>query len=199
MDRPKTNMGKIHLVETRFKEILKILGMAETENTKETPLRVAKMLVNEVCKNADPESLERLKSQMKLFPNETQPHKNMVMVRKIAYVSWCLHHFLPFGGYMNIGYVPDGKVLGLSKFPRVVEHFCKMPQMQEYLVMDICDFIFDIVGARYVMVSARAAHACVACRGIESNCEAVTYFDRHREAEANYWGTFHALGGFDFG
>ena len=199
MDRPKTNIGKIHLVETHFKEIFKILGVRETECTEDTPLRVAKMLVNEVCKNVDPNTLESLKSQMKLFPNETQPHKNMVMVRKIAFTGWCAHHMLPFSGYMNVGYVPDGQVLGLSKFPRVVEHFCKMPQMQEYIVMDVCDFIFDTAKADYVMVSAVATHACVACRGVESPCEAVTYFERYRCSDAYYRGTFCDLGGFTFG
>ena len=197
MDRPKTNAGKIHLVETHFKEILKILGVAETECTEDTPLRVAKMLVNEVCKNVDTKTLESLKSQMKLFPNETQPHKNMVMVGKIAYTSWCLHHFLPFSGYMNIGYVPDGHVLGLSKFPRAVEHFSKKPQMQEYLVADICDFIFDTAKADYVMVSAVATHACVACRGVESKCETMTYFARQR-TESDYLKIFIDLCGFVF-
>ena len=197
MDRPRTNMGKVHLVETHFKEILRILGVAETESTEGTPLRVAKMLVNEVCRNADPRTLEHLKSRMKLFPNETQPHKNMVMVRKIAYTSWCGHHFLPFTGHMNIGYVPDGNVLGLSKFPRVVEHFSKKPQMQEYLVTDICDFIFDTAEADYVIVSASATHACVACRGVESKCETMTYFAR-QGTETDYLKTFIDLCGFVF-
>ena len=198
MDRPRTNKDKIHLVETHFIEILKILGIDETENTAGTPLRISKMLVNEVCKNIDPASLQHLKNQMKYFPNETQPYKNMVMVKKIAYNSWCVHHFLPFSGYMNIGYVPDEKVLGLSKFPRVVEHFSKMPQLQEYLVVDICDFIFDVTKAGYVMASSVAVHACVACRGIENACETVAYFDRHKNRDADYHAMFNNLGGFNF-
>ena len=198
MERPKTDAGKVHLIEIHFKEIMKILGVEEDECTEGTPLRVAKMLVNEVCRNADTKTLVQLKTRMKCFPNETQPHGNVVMVRKIAFTSWCSHHFLPFGGYMNIGYVPDALLLGLSKFPRVVKHFSKKPQMQEYLVADVCDFIYDTVRAGYVVVSAVATHACVACRGVENPCEAVTYFERRR-GETSYLGTFRDMGGFSFG
>ena len=201
MDKPKASDKKTRLVEARLREVLEILGIAESDSTRDTPARVARMLVDEVCGSAGPDALERLKSRMARFPNENRPHGSMVVVRKIAFSSWCAHHLLPFSGTVNIGYVPGEWLLGLSKFPRAVRHFSKMPQLQEYLVSDICDFIYGLTEACCVIVSATATHSCVACRGAESSCETVTCFERHRDTElaGERRKAFRDLGGFSFG
>ena len=189
---------KLRLVEGHVQGIMGALGIERTESTEGTPLRVARLLVDEVCKNVAPESAEELKAQMRLFPSEGCG--KMVVVKKIPFSSWCEHHLLPFGGWMNIGYVPNGKILGLSKFPRVAAHFSKKPQMQERLVMEICDFIYGITGADYVVAASSATHTCVACRGAQSPCETVSHYDRGgRELPDSHIKTFADLGGFAFG
>ena len=194
--------SKENIIKTHIKEILNILGVPKNENTKDTPQRIAKSWLNEICKNINPQTLEHLKSQMKYFPNEAYPHKNMVMIKNITFNSGCSHHFLPFSGFINIGYIPNKKILGLSKFPRIADYFSKKPQIQEYLVKDICEFIYNITQSEYVIVSSIATHACVACRGIESNCKTITFFEKGNNTNANNnnnaQNMFNTLGGFAF-
>jgi GTP cyclohydrolase I len=92
----------------------------------------------------------------------------MVIVEKIPFVSVCNHHVLPFMGYADIGYVPNGKLAGLSKFARVVRHFARQLQLQERLTTDIAEFLEHHLEPAGLAVVLRAEHMCMTIRGIQS-------------------------------
>jgi GTP cyclohydrolase IA len=98
-----------------------------------------------------------------------------VIVRNIELYSMCEHHMLPFIGKCHIAYLPDGKVLGLSKLPRIVDMFARRLQIQENLTKQIGDCIQAVTGAKGVAVVIQAKHLCAMMRGVEKqNSEMVT-------------------------
>ena len=97
-------------------------------------------------------------------------------VRDIDFHSVCEHHWLPFSGKVTIGYVPNLKVVGLSKIPRVVKYFSQKPQLQEQLTNEIGEYLADLIHPLALYVVAEATHQCVACRGAESDCSTHTMF-----------------------
>ncbi|MDA0256225.1 MAG: GTP cyclohydrolase I FolE [Chloroflexi bacterium] len=93
-------------------------------------------------------------------------HDEMVILREIPFYSMCEHHFLPFHGQAHVGYLPDGRIVGLSKLARAVEIFAKRPQVQERLTTQIADCIERVLGARGVGVVIEAEHICMTARGV---------------------------------
>lgn len=91
----------------------------------------------------------------------------MVMLKNIEFYSTCEHHFLPFFGKMHIAYIPNGKVVGISKLARLTECFARRLQIQERLVMQIADALIDNLDAKGVMVICEAQHFCMTSRGVE--------------------------------
>ncbi|NOZ02529.1 MAG: GTP cyclohydrolase I FolE, partial [Deltaproteobacteria bacterium] len=91
---------------------------------------------------------------------------DMVLVRKIEFVSLCEHHMLPFTGHAHVGYIPDGRVIGLSKIARVVDHFACRLQVQERLTGEIADFLSDVLKPRGLGVVMDAVHLCMVARGV---------------------------------
>ncbi len=94
-------------------------------------------------------------------------YDEMVMVKEIEFYSMCEHHLLPFFGKVHVAYVPQGKVIGLSKIPRLVDMFARRLQVQERLTMQIADAIADAIAPQGVGVIVEAQHLCMMMRGVE--------------------------------
>ena len=93
-------------------------------------------------------------------------HREMVVLRDIPFYSTCEHHFLPFFGTVSVGYLPNGRVVGISKLARVVEAYARRPQLQERLTTQIADTINTALQPQGVAVVVRAEHLCITMRGI---------------------------------
>ena len=108
-----------------------------------------------------------------VFADET--YDEMIVVKNIEFYSTCEHHFLPFHGKVHIGYIPDGKIIGLSKLPRLVEIFSRRLQNQERLTSQIAKAIYSLLKPKGVGVIIEAKHLCIMARGVEKqNSEVLT-------------------------
>ena len=94
-------------------------------------------------------------------------YDQMVVVRDIDYYSLCEHHMLPFLGQAHVAYIPDGRVIGLSKIPRIVEMFARRLQVQERMTQEIAEFLMDTLHPLGVAVVAEGLHMCAAMRGVK--------------------------------
>lgn len=103
-----------------------------------------------------------------------EAHDEIVCVAGINFVSVCEHHLLAFTGTIDFAYIPAGKIVGLSKIPRMVDALARRPQVQERLVTQIADTFVRALAPRGVMVIASATHSCMSCRGVRSNGSMVT-------------------------
>ena len=109
-------------------------------------------------------------------------YDEMVVVKDIEYYSLCEHHMLPFFGKVNVAYIPNGKIVGLSKIPRIVEVFSRRLQVQERMTVQIADFINKTLDPLGVAVVAQGYHLCMAMRGVKkAEASMVT---------SSMWGTF---------
>lgn len=162
---------KIELIAKHFKEIMQILGLdLNDDSLKGTPLRVAKMYVNEIFSGLDPKNMP----EARLFENRYQ-YNQMLVERDITFHSCCEHHFVPIIGKAHVGYISSGKVIGLSKINRIVQHFAKRPQVQERMTVQIADALKEALQTEDVAVVVDAAHLCVQMRGIQDvNSRTVT-------------------------
>jgi len=145
-----------------FKYMLKDIGEDETrEGLLDTPKRAAaafkflnhgyKLSLDKVVNNA-------------LFDSEIE---DMVLVRDIEFYSLCEHHMLPFNGRCHVAYIPNGKVLGLSKVARIVDMYARRLQIQERLTHEVADAITKITGCRGCAVVVEAQHMCMIMRGVQ--------------------------------
>lgn len=162
--------NKLSDIERYYKNILKIIGEdPEREGLVKTPERVAKSLDFLTSGyNQDPVAVMKAA----IF-NEN--HHNIVMVNDIQFYSMCEHHILPFFGTVSIGYIPDGKIAGLSKFPRVVDILSRRLQVQERFTKEIMNVVVDSLSPKGVIVIAKAQHMCMQMRGVEkTGSETVT-------------------------
>lgn len=96
-----------------------------------------------------------------------EEHDSMILVRDIEFYSLCEHHLLPFFGVAHVAYIPNGRILGLSKLPRIVDVFARRLQVQERLTDQVANAIMDVVTPRGVGVVLEASHLCMMMRGVE--------------------------------
>lgn len=96
-------------------------------------------------------------------------YQDMVLVRNIKFYSLCEHHMLPFYGLANVAYIPDGKIIGLSKIPRLVEMFARRLQVQEHLTQQIAETLQEVLHPRGVAVMIEGAHMCAMMRGVKKS------------------------------
>ena len=147
-------------IETAVREILAAVGEnPDREGLLETPARVARMYA-EMFSGLHDDPRRHLG---KVF---TEKYDELVLVRDIAFNSICEHHLLPFMGHVHIGYIPNGRVLGLSKLARVVETVSHKPQVQERMTEQIADLLEHDLGAKGVAVVIEASHTCMTIRGV---------------------------------
>ncbi len=128
----------------------------------ETPKRVAKMFVSEIYWGLDPDAFPKCTTV-----ENKMGYDEMVIERGITIYSDCEHHLRPIVGVANVAYIPNKKVLGLSKIPRICEYFAKRPQIQERLSMQIFHALSYILETDNIAVSINAGHLCVSQRGVE--------------------------------
>jgi len=159
-----------------------ILAVGEDPNREglqRTPLRIASMY-DELLSgyNADPEKI----INNALFHVE---YDEMVLVRDIEFYSLCEHHMLPFMGRAHVAYIPNGKVIGLSKIPRIVDMFARRLQVQERMTRQIADFIRDLLNPQGVAVVVEGLHLCMMMRGIKKHNARMTTSAMHGAFRAN--------------
>jgi len=159
---------KIHTIDQKkvqktVAELLTVLGEdIKRDGLKETPRRMAHMY-NELLGGykKDP------KSVFKMFNSE--PYQGLIVVSDISFFSLCEHHMVPFYGKIHIGYLPNGKILGLSKFVRLVEIYARRLQIQERLTRQIDEALVKYLEPHGVIVYCEAEHLCMSMRGVKNN------------------------------
>jgi GTP cyclohydrolase I len=142
--------------------ILDLLGLDRTDpNLAETPERVAKMYI-ELFRGLE----EGAEPKVTLFPND-EHYTAMVIEKDIPFYSMCSHHLIPFYGHAHMAYIPNERIIGLSKMPRIVDFYAHRPQLQERLTEQVAGFLHDQLSPQGVMVVVEARHLCVEMRGIK--------------------------------
>ena len=154
---------KIELIEKDFKHIMEVLGLDLSDDSlMDTPKRVAKMYVNEIFWGLDYEAFPKCTTV-----DNKMKYDEMVIERNVNVQSNCEHHFVVIDGVACVAYIPNQKVLGLSKINRIVEYFAKRPQIQERLTEQIYRALSFILETDNVAVVIDAQHYCVKSRGVE--------------------------------
>ena len=155
--------AKIEIIENAFTNIMLTLGLdLDDDSLMDTPKRVAKMYVNEIFWGLDYDAFPKCTAV-----DNKMKYNEMVCERNINVQSNCEHHFVVIDGLATVAYVPNQKVLGLSKINRIVEYFSKRPQIQERLTEQIFHALQYILETEDVAVMIDAKHYCVAARGVE--------------------------------
>ena len=174
----RSDAEKIEQIAQHFGQIMDILGLDRTDDSLSgTPKRVAKMYVQEIFSGLNPANFP----DVKLFENKYQ-YNQMLVEKNILFYSNCEHHFVPIIGKAHVAYISGGKVIGLSKINRLVQHFAKRPQVQERLTMQITKALQEVLETQDVAVVIDATHLCVSSRGVKDvNSSTVT---------ANFCGQF---------
>lgn len=164
-----TDTGRVEAIAAHMEAIIRLLGEDPgREGLKRTPMRAAKALwsVTEGYRTTTDRAVGDA-----VFECEGS---NMVIVRDIEFYSLCEHHVLPFFGRVSVGYVPDGKMLGISKLARIVDVYARRLQVQERMTSQICRAVMRHAQAQGVMVKVEAQHLCMKMRGVEKQDSSTT-------------------------
>lgn len=147
-------------IRRAVREILIAVGEdPDREGLIETPDRVARMY-SEVFRGLHEDARVHLEKRF------TQKYDEMLLIKDIRFESFCEHHLLPFVGVAHVAYLPNGRVVGLSKIPRVIDVLSKRPQMQERLTEEVADLLMSELDAKGVAVVVEATHSCMTIRGV---------------------------------
>ncbi|WP_321827485.1 GTP cyclohydrolase I FolE [Maribacter dokdonensis] len=166
----KSDDEKIESIQHHFSKIMEELGLDLTDDSLSgTPYRFAKMYVKELFYGLNPKN----KPKLSVFENKYEYNK-MLIEQNITIDSSCEHHFLPIVGYAHVAYIPQKKVIGLSKINRLVDYYARRPQVQERLVLQILNDLQEALGTEDVIVSVTAKHLCVSSRGIKDQSSFTT-------------------------
>lgn len=167
--------------------ILRLIGLdLDAPDLRDTPRRVARMQL-EIFSGV----LGATEPRLTVFPNN-EGYRSMVMVRDIPFYSVCAHHLVPFFGVGHLAYIPNGKIVGLSKLARILEFFARRPQVQERITQQVADYLEKKLQPDGVMVVLEARHLCMEMRGVEKpGTLTVTstpkgVFDMRNESSAKY-------------
>lgn len=155
-----------------YREILRLVGEnPEREGLLKTPVRAAKALLD-ITRGygQDPLAIAR----KAVFEYEGS---KIIIVKDIEFYSMCEHHILPFFGKVAVGYLPKGKMIGLSKLARIVESFARRLQVQERLTAQVCALLAEAMPTEGVIVACSAEHLCMKMRGVEKQDSCTTTFD----------------------
>ena len=159
----KSDQEKIESIQKYFAKIMEELGLDLSDDSLSgTPYRFAKMYVKELFYGLNPSN----KPKLSTFENK-YGYKKMLIEQNIAIDSSCEHHFLPIVGHAHIAYIPNEKVIGLSKINRLVDYYSHRPQVQERLCMQILKDLQKTLDTQDVIVVINAKHLCVSSRGIK--------------------------------
>lgn len=163
-------MVDIRKAEQAIKMLLEAVGEdPERAGLKDTPSRVAKMYA-EILQGNDQTPQEALSKTFEVGTGE------LILEKDVTFYSLCEHHLMPFAGKVHIAYLPDGKVVGLSKLARTVEIFARRLQLQEQMTDQIAEAIDRYLAPRGVMVVAEAEHTCMTMRGVKKpGAKTLTY------------------------
>ena len=178
-------MFDITKAEIAYTAFMKALWLDLNDpSMKDTPRRVSKMFTQETCKG-----LYMDFPKITTFPN-TNEYWWMVVVKDITVQSICAHHFQNFDGVCHIAYIPKDKIIGLSKFSRIVDYYARRPQTQEFLIKSIFDKLQEILETKDIAISMNAVHNCMKVRWVrEPNCSTSTalvgWIFQHSEATRN--------------
>ena len=149
-------------VAEKFKEIMDLLNVTIDDSTIDTPKRVAKMYINELFKGLNKANYPKITTVQNKFN-----YNQMLIEKGIKVHSVCEHHFVPIIGKAHIAYIPKDKIMGLSKFNRIVDYFSRRPQVQERLTNDILEDLKKVLETEDIAVIIDAEHFCVKMRGIQ--------------------------------
>lgn len=153
---------KIDIIKDDVRHILETLGLdLNDDSLRGTPLRVAKMFVNEIFNGLSPHR----KPSASTFDNKYK-YGEMLVEKNITLYSTCEHHLLPIVGKAHVAYISNGTVVGLSKMNRIVDYYAKRPQVQERLTLQIVRELQNVLGTKDVACVIDAKHLCVNSRGI---------------------------------
>ncbi|MEO9512064.1 MAG: GTP cyclohydrolase I FolE [Flavobacteriaceae bacterium] len=177
----QTDQEKIETIQYHFHKIMEALGLdLKDDSLSGTPFRVAKMYVKELFYGLNPKNRPKIST----FDNK-YGYKKMLVEKDITIDSSCEHHFLPIIGKAHIGYIPKGKVVGLSKINRLVDFYAHRPQVQERLCLQIMKDLQQTLDTEDVIVVVHAEHLCVSSRGIKDKNSTTTTLE--------YGGVFNDL------
>ena len=164
--------GLVDQLADHYKEILRLLGEAPArEGPVKTPVRAAKAMLDATAGyRMDPAAT----ASQAIFEHAGS---RMIIVKDIEFYSLCEHHILPFFGRVSIGYIPRGKMIGLSKLARVVDNFARRLQVQERLTAQVCELLGKTLPNDGIIVACTAEHLCMKMRGVEKQDSATTTLD----------------------